>query len=74
MPASNRTLDDSSGIARTGCRKNLTDGEFVADAYDLPLAAFVWNPLLDHKMESDSDGKSDEKLVGRHSRLLRDRR
>lgn len=35
---------DSNGIARTSWKKNLSSGNYYADAYDLALAGFTWSP------------------------------
>lgn len=55
---------DSNGIARTSWERNLNDGNYYADAYDLAFAGFVWNPFsLDLEDDSDGDGKPDDLLV-----------
>jgi streptogramin lyase len=51
---------DSNGIFRTDWIRNLSSGDHYANAVDLVLAGFVWNPLdLDLEDDSDGDGKPD---------------
>jgi hypothetical protein len=54
---------DSNGIARTSWERNLADGDYLADAYDLALEGFAWNPLLDLEFDSDGDGNPDDLLI-----------
>ena len=50
-------------IARTSWERNLAEDNYYADAYDLALAGFVWNPFLDLEDDSDGDGKPDDLLL-----------
>ena len=55
---------DNNGIARTDWERNLTSGDYYADAYDLALAGYVWNPFaFDLEGDSDGDGKADNLLT-----------
>jgi PKD repeat protein len=55
---------DSNGIFRSGWIRNLSSGDHYANAVDLVLAGFAWNPLdLDLENDSDGDGKPDDVLT-----------
>lgn len=55
---------DSNGVFRTNWLRNLGSGNHFANAVDLALTDYVWNPLdLDLEDDSDGDGKPDERLV-----------
>ena len=53
-------VTDSSGVFRTNWIPNLSRGNHYAEAADLALAGFVWDPLaLDLEDDSDGDGLPD---------------
>lgn len=57
-------VTDSNGLAWTSWERNLADGEYYADAYDLALEGYEWSPFsLDLEDDSDGDGKPDDLLV-----------
>jgi uncharacterized delta-60 repeat protein len=56
---------DSNGIARTAWERNLASDDYYADAYDLALTGYVWDPfsIALEEDDSDGDGKPDELLM-----------
>ena len=56
---------DSSGIARTDWERNLASGDYYANAYDLALAGYSWDPfsIPFEEDDSDGDGKPDDVLT-----------
>ena len=55
---------DSDGVFRTSWIKNLSSGDHYANAVDLVLAGYSWDPLtMDLEDDSDGDGKPDDLLV-----------
>lgn len=50
-------VTDSSGIASTSWRKDLASGNYYADAYDLVLAGYTWDPFS-FNLENDSDSNN----------------
>ncbi|MBC8355142.1 MAG: hypothetical protein H8E66_24465 [Planctomycetes bacterium] len=57
-------VTDSNGIFRTSWLRNLGSGNHYANAVDLVLAGYFWDPLdLDDEDDSDGDGKPDDLLV-----------
>lgn len=55
---------DSHGVFRTSWVRDLPTGDYHANAVDLALGGFVWNPLgLDQENDSDGDGLPDDLLV-----------
>jgi subtilisin-like proprotein convertase family protein len=54
---------DSSGVFRTPWIQNTPAGIHYANAVDLALADYVWDPLLDLEDDSDGDGKPDGVLT-----------
>jgi hypothetical protein len=57
-------VTDSNGEFRTKWIRNVGAGDYLADAYDLAIEGFLWDPLagLDNVDDSDGDGKPDELL------------
>ncbi|MEZ6117621.1 MAG: Calx-beta domain-containing protein [Pirellulaceae bacterium] len=56
-------ITDSNGIFRTDWNTNLGPGNYFANAVDLALTGFVWNPLdIDLEDDTDADGKPDDLL------------
>jgi hypothetical protein len=57
-------VTDSSGVFRTNWLPNLSRGNHYAEAVDLALAGFVWDPLslLNREDDSDNDGLPDQLL------------
>lgn len=54
---------DSNGIFRTSWKTNVAKGNYYANAVDLALAGFGWNPLgLDLEDDSDGNGLPDALL------------
>ena len=47
---------DSAGVFRTGWIKNLGSGDHYANAVDLALVDYSWDPLSGLNLEDDSDG------------------
>ena len=55
---------DANGIFRTNWIRNLSSASHYANAIDLALTDFEWNPLdLDLENDSDGDGKPDDLLL-----------
>ena len=54
---------DSDGVFRTSWIRNLDSGTNYANAVDLVLTNFVWDPLLDMEDDTDGDGDPDDVLV-----------
>jgi subtilisin-like proprotein convertase family protein len=56
--------NDSDGIFRTDWIRNLKGGDYYANAVDLVLANYFWDPLalMDLENDSDEDGYPDELL------------
>ena len=54
---------DANGIYRTSWKTNLSNGNYYANAVDLALTGFSWDPLaLDLEDDSDGDGLPDALL------------
>lgn len=54
---------DANGIFRTSWKTNIARGSYYANAVDLALAGYVWNPLgLDLEDDSDGNGRPDALL------------
>jgi hypothetical protein len=54
---------DANGIFRTSWKTNIAKGSYYANAFDLALAGFIWNPLgLDLEDDSDGNGRPDALL------------
>ena len=47
---------DSDGVFRTSWIKDLSSGDHYANAVDLVLAGYSWDPLSTLHLEDDSDG------------------
>ena len=57
-------VTDSNGVFRTNWQRKLASGDYYANAVDLALTDFVWNPLaLDVEDDSDGDGRPDDLLA-----------
>ena len=50
---------DSNGVFRTPWVRNTPAGDHYANAVDVALAGYIWDPLLDLEDDSDGDGKPD---------------
>ena len=55
---------DANGVFRTSWIRNLSSASHYANAVDLALTDFIWNPLdLDLEDDLDGDGKPDDVLT-----------
>ncbi len=55
---------DANGVFRTSWKNSLAGGHYYANAVDLALAGYSWNPfdILNLEDDSDGDGKPDDLL------------
>jgi hypothetical protein len=50
------SVTDTNGVFRTSWIKNVANGDYYANAVDLALAGYSWDPIDNLNLEGDSDG------------------